>query len=540
MSVYPNSPLAPDDGPPPLGRNQILKALLGGLAIVLAVAVTTATAGLLQIKGVADDIGGLPGLDTVIGEGDGAQKDKGVDRAEAGDPRTFLLLGSDRRYSDLKKNNKNLRRSLPARSDTMMLVRVDPDEDVITVLSIPRDLKVTIPGHGTSKLNDAYSIGGPALTLETLRDVLGIEINHVLNVNFGGFRKLVTTVGCVYADIDRRYYHSNVGVPPSQQYAEIDIDPGYQRLCGQKALDYVRFRHADNDLVRGARQQDFLRAMKDQVGTSGLADDRDKLLDIFKESVQADGQLKSVAGLESVLKLALFSAGKPVKQVPFPGSFAEEGGVSYVTSDDAAIERTVRRFEDPPSLQPAKKQSSSSSSTGASSSAKKKPKRKKAAKIDYSLLRNVRREGEDLVANTVASGKVTFPLYFPTRITNSGRFTTNQPNDPNPRVYTLRDRAGKKHQAYRIVMLQNQLEGQYVGVQGTTWRTPPLLKRPTSTRVVNGRRLLLFRDGERLRFVAWRTKRAVYWVSNSLTTNLSNDQMLGIAATLGRFGEGGK
>lgn len=531
MSVYPNGPLAPDDSPPPLGRNQLLRALLGGLAIMLAVAATTATAGLLQIKGVADEIGAIPGLPGPSGGGG----DEGVDRADAGDPRTFLLLGSDRRYSDLKKNNKNLQKSLPARSDTMMLVRVNPDEDVITLLSIPRDLKVSIPGHGTSKINDAYSLGGPALTLETLKDLLGVEINHVLNVNFGGFRKLVTTVGCVYTDIDRRYYHSNVGVPPSQQYAEIDIDPGYQRLCGQKALDYARFRHADNDLVRGARQQDLLRSLKDQVSSSSLMDDRDKLLDIFTESVQADGQLKSVSGLESVLKLGLFSAGKPVKQVPFPGSFAEEGGVSYVTSDDAAIERTVERFENPPKLQPAARKSTSSSS-----SAKKKPKKKRSTEIDLSLLRPARREGEDLVANTVASGKISFPLYFPTRLTNTGRFTTNQQNDPNPRVYTLRDRAGKKHQAYRIVMLQNQLEGQYVGVQGTTWRTPPILKRPTSTRVVNGRRLLLFRDGERLRFVGWRTKKAAYWISNSLTTNLSNDQMLGMAASLGRFGEGGK
>jgi len=530
MSTYPNGPLPPDDSPPPLGRNQMLRALLGGLAIMLCVAATTATAGLLQVKDVADRIGGIPGLSAAGDEGD-----PGVVRADAGDPRTFLLLGSDRRYSDLKKNNKNLRKSLPARSDTMMLVRVNPDEDVITVLSIPRDLRVTIPGHGTSKINDAYSLGGPALTLETLKDLLGIDINHVLNVNFGGFRKLVTTIGCVYADIDRRYYHSNVGVPPSQQYAEIDIDPGYQRLCGQKALDYARFRHADNDLVRGARQQDLLRAMKDQVSSSSLMDDRDKLLDIFTESVQADGELKRVAGLESVLKLGLFSAGKPVKQIPFPGSFADEGGVSYVTSDDAAISRTVDRFLDPPKLQraaPKKKASTSKSSS--------KKKKRSSTAIDYSLLRSVRREGEDLVANTVASGKVTFPLYFPTRMTNSGRFTSNQQNDPNPRVYTIRDRAGKKHQAYRIVMLQNQLEGQYVGVQGTTWRTPPILKRPTSTRVVNGRRLLLFRDGERLRFVGWRTKKAAYWVSNSLTTNLSNDQMLGIAATMGRFGEGGK
>lgn len=532
MSTYPSAPLPPEqEGPPHLARSLILRAFLGGLAIVLCAAAATATAGLLEIKGVADRLEAIPGLEVAGDDGPPA-----ITRADAGDPRTFLLLGSDRRYSDLKKNNKALKKSIPARSDTMMLVRVDPDEDVTTVLNIPRDLKVQIPGHGTSKLNDAYALGGPGLTLRTLTDLLGLDVNHVINVNFGGFRKIVTLVGCVYADIDRRYFNSNEGKPVSQQYAEIDIDPGYQRLCGQKALDYVRFRHADSDLVRAARQQDFLRAMKDQIATSSLFDDRDKLIDIFVESVQTDRELKRVTSLESVLKLGIFSAGKPVKQVPFPANFVTEGGVQYVTADDAAIQRTVDRFLDPPSLGSAGKPKQSSVPSSSTSSKPKKKRKKKSDRIDLSLLRQAREEGENEVAQVVASGRLKFDLYFPTRATPSGRFTSVK---PNPRVYTLRDRAGRKHQAYRLVVVQNELEGQYYGIQGTTWRTPPLLKRPTSTRVVNGRRLLLFRDGERLRFVAWRTKKAVYWISNSLTTNLSNDQMLGIAASLRRFGDSG-
>jgi len=529
VSTYPPGmgPTPPDDRPPQLARSFLLRGLLGGLAIVLCAAVATATAGLLEIKGVTDRIEEIPG-----GLGVGSPSEPGVTRADAGDARTFLLLGSDRRYSDLKKNNKALSKSVPARSDTMMLVRVNPDEDVTTVLNIPRDLRVQIPGHGTSKINDAYALGGPKLTLRTLTELLDLDINHVVNVNFGGFRHLVNYTGCVYTDIDRRYYNSNVGKPGSQHYAEIDIDPGYQRLCGQKALDYVRFRHADSDLVRAARQQDFLRSMKDQVASSSLFDDRDKLTDIFVESVQTDSVLKSVTGLESVLKLGLFSAGKAVKQIPFPANFANDGAVSYVTADDAAIQRTVDRFLDPPALQPAKKKKKATKKPAGSS--KKKAKKKKA-KLDLSLLRNIRKEMEDRVAAHVASGKVGFDMYFPTRATGSGRFSTV---DPNPRIYTLRDRAGNKRRAYRMVFVQNELEGQYYGVQGTTWRTPPLLKKPTSSRVVHGRRLFLFRDGERLRFVAWRTKKAAYWVSNSLTTNLSNDAMIGIAATMARFGSG--
>ncbi len=83
-------------------------------------------------------------------------------------------------------------------------------------------------------------------------------------MNFGGFQRAVNRLGCVYIDVDHRYYHSNAGLPPSAQYSEIDIKPGYQKLCGAKALDYVRYRHIDSDFVRSARQQDFLRQAKGQ------------------------------------------------------------------------------------------------------------------------------------------------------------------------------------------------------------------------------------------------------------------------------------
>jgi hypothetical protein len=85
------------------------------------------------------------------------------------------------------------------------------------------------------------------------------------------------------------------------------------------------------------------------------------------------------------------------------------------------------------------------------------------------------------------------------------------------------------------VFIQNEVEGQYFGIEGTDWQSPPLLSHPTSERTVNGRRLLLFREGERLRTVAWRTSRAVYWVSNTLGNSLTNDQMIGIAATARPF-----
>src|SRR5918912_2884441 len=151
-----------------------------------------------------------------------------------------------------------------ARSDTIMLVRLDADKDATAILSLPRDLKVEIPGHGTDKINAAYEVGGPELTLKTVKAVTGLRINHVVNVHFTGFWRAVNAVGCVYADIDRRYFND------SAAYSYIDVQPGYQRMCGRKALQYVRFRHEDSDLVRSARQQDFIRQAKQQVGVGQL------------------------------------------------------------------------------------------------------------------------------------------------------------------------------------------------------------------------------------------------------------------------------
>ena len=143
-------------------------------------------------------------------------------------------------------------------------------------MSIPRDLKVEIPGYGTDKFNAAYTYGGPKLTLQVVKELTGLPINHVVNVDFLGFVRAVDAIGCVYVDVDRRYYHSNVGVPASEQYAEINVQPGYQLLCGKKALQYVRYRHTDTDLVRSARQQDFLSDARQRVPVDDLVLDQQR------------------------------------------------------------------------------------------------------------------------------------------------------------------------------------------------------------------------------------------------------------------------
>jgi LCP family protein required for cell wall assembly len=514
--------LPKEDRPPREGLRFLLRAGGSLVLIVLLTAGATATGGLLKIKKeITPPASAPPPIKSVE-----------VTEPPPGTPQTILILGSDRRYSDLKKNNPLLKQSNPARSDTILLVRMDPHQQATAVLSIPRDLKVLIPGFGINKINAAYSLGGANLTAKTIKSLFGedFKINHIINVNFAGFREAVDALGCVYADVDRRYYHSNIGLPVSQHYAEINIEPGFQQLCGQRALDYVRFRHADSDLVRAARQQDFLRAAKDQLSTSSLLDQRDKLIKIMQKNTQTDESLRSVKGVLKLAKLAIFSAGHPVSQIKFPPVYSGDPATGeYVeASEDTLLKLRNEFFHASPEV---KKSSSSKKKT-------KKPAKGTSgtARASKAKLVNAKSAGEDLVARTVASHRLGFRMYFPTRLTPAGRYastvTDGSTVNPTPRVYSIRDRAGHAHKAYRLVVLENLSEGAYYGIQGTSWMNPPVLSNPTSTVTVNGRKLKLFKSGSRLRYVEYKGRNAVYWVSNSLTLTLTNAQMLGIAGSL--------
>ncbi|MGB2952513.1 MAG: LCP family protein [Gaiellaceae bacterium] len=185
---------------------------------------------------------------------------KRLDVASPHGPAIALVIGSDHRYAD---------HGAPSRSDTIMLIRTDPATDTISLLSFPRDLYVTIhcPGKPTwnGKINAAYAQCGPAGTLDTVRSITNLPVNYLINVNFRGFTQVVDKLGGVWMDVDRRYYNKNLHTAATD-YANIDLQPGYQRLTGGQALDFVRYRHTDSDLYRNARQQLFVKAMKEQVG----------------------------------------------------------------------------------------------------------------------------------------------------------------------------------------------------------------------------------------------------------------------------------
>lgn len=466
------------------GPGLFKRFLLGSLLIVASAASATSVAAFHEVDKVVE----------ALRTGETLQLGGYLAEAEAGTPRTILLLGHDRRESG---HADPLADTSRGRSDTIILVRLDPSKQATAMMTLPRDLKVDIPGRGTDRLNAAYSFGGTKLALRTIKRLTGLRINHVITVDFKGFWEGVDRIGCVYTDVDRRYFNQD------PQFAPIDIEPGYRRLCGGDALAFVRYRHEDHDLVRGARQMEFLRQAKQQVGAEKLFDDRDKLVKIFGKYTRSDiDDRKTVL---SLLKLAVFSAGRPVREVHFEGQI----GPSYVTASDSKVQELVQQFlglvETP----------------GPRGRLRPRGKRRKRA-TDLELgLEGAADAGREQALQAVAAG-VRFPIYYPRKRTRGALFAGQ------PTYYALRDSGGKLHYAYRMVTKRGPV-GEYYGLQGMTWKDPPILKDSGEKRRSRGREYEIFRDGDRVRLVAWRTPEAVYWVSNTLLLSLSSKQMMAIA-----------
>jgi len=477
--------------------------LIASVLIILSTAAATSISILDYLGGIANALAHNGRLSKV---------DRFLVHGYNGGPQTILLIGSDHRPNNSTSNN--------GLSDTVLLVRLDPSQNTINMLSIPRDLKVNIPGYGIGKFNAAYSDGGPELSLRTLKQVTGLAVNHVFVVAFQGFAKAVDAIGCVYVDVDRRYYHSNEGLAPSEQYSEINIQPGYQKLCGPKALEFVRYRHTDTDLVREARQQQFLRDARQMIPTEQLIDQRTQLIDIFTKYTTSD--LHSTEQLLELLKLFIELRNDPIKQIPFPAILEPvvANQPNYVTASPSAINQVVEQFLG----------SSQRTERGFPEPTKGKlsfPRRASPRNAYGSArLTDASEIGAQMAAS--AQSRLDFPVFYPRELPTGSNYAES------PRVYGLRDQAGKRHIAYKMVMeLPVGAYTSYFGLQGISgWREPPILSGSSQSVDLDGRRFQIFANGGHIRLIDWHYGSDVYWIDNSLLQVLSNGQMLGIARSL--------
>lgn len=433
----------------------------------------------------------------------------------------MLLLGSDHRSGWAADDR---------RSDTTMLLRLDPQKGVISMLSLPRDLAVNIPGYGTDKLNAAYTYGGPQLTLKTVKQLTGLQINDVIDVDFQGFADAVDAIDCVYIDVDQDYY-----VPPGSGYAEIDINAGYQRLCGLKALEYVRYRHTDNDIVRGARQQSFLREARQRVDVGQLvlggggSDLLKAFVDNTRSTIDGGGEVRSIA--HSLFDLRNAS----VQQVSVSGDL----GPVDITATRGEIDRAVAKFLNGGSDDDSSTGTGSGSGNGGSGKGQGRGSERDGVGGKGTGGGQGGSSGPEEVdmppsepqfaryARTAAR-RLSFPVYYPALLPGETTFSDDS------RTYTYKDEQDDPKNAYKLVMAHPNpsIVTEYFGVEGTSWGDPPILDNPTTTETIDGREYLLFYAGDRLRLVGFKEDGNAYWVSNSLLNTLSENEMMTIATSL--------
>jgi LCP family protein required for cell wall assembly len=236
----------------------------------------------------------------------------------------------------------------PSRSDTLMLIRADPLTKTISLLSFPRDLAVPIycgaTPSSTDRINAAYAYCGPKGTLLTVKHLTGLPVNYLITVNFHGFKEVVDTLGGIWMDVDHRYYNKNTGASYND-YANINLKPGYQQLTGQNALDFVRFRHTDSDLTRVARQQEFVRAMKEQVARNLSYTAIPSLVGTLTKNIEV-GEGGHALQLDQVISYALFAQALPGGHF-FQDKINNVSCANLCSASSSDIQAAVDQFQNP-------------------------------------------------------------------------------------------------------------------------------------------------------------------------------------------------
>jgi LCP family protein required for cell wall assembly len=488
--------------------------LVAGLLIVLLSGGATATVALNTVSGIAAEV--FPRLNQI-------NAPKGVVTPEySGGPQTFLVLGSDRREHALDTYD----RSDPPHSDTILLVRFDPEQGQTTVMSIPRDLMVNITTRGgqyypNQKINAAYTIGsklggpkgGTVLAAETIEKEVfpGLKLNGIVDVNFAGFIKVVDTLGCAYVNVDHRYFNQNLGSGETN-YTSIDLQPGYQKLCYQNALDYVRYRHTDSDFVRVARQQDFLRDLREQLSPSNALGQIDAVAKAVGHAISSTFHA-SAEELIELTKLVAFSQSKPLRQVRFltTNVNAQIAGGSFVTSTPELERRTLDSFLN------GEPRHAPSPSQGARSSSRHGHRGGGSSPQSLGLYPTSSASEAEAVR---AALDVPFRVLYPS-------LQTGQSEQQTVRPYALPDEHRHLHRAYVIVWRENSIGG-YYDFEGSDWLNPPLFAH-ARTQTIGGRTYRMVDDGSHIHVIGWRSGNVLYWLTNTLLEELSNAQMIAIA-----------
>jgi polyisoprenyl-teichoic acid--peptidoglycan teichoic acid transferase len=257
--------------------------------------------------------------------------------AQPGAPFYMVLMGSDTRKGETQQ-----------RSDTLIVARVDPQKKQVQMISIPRDSRVAIPGYGTTKINAAASLGGPALVIKTVKQLTGLPITHFVNLDFFGFRDIVDAMGGVWINVPQKIVDRQASAYGS---AFDTIQKGYQKLDGRLALTFVRSRHAfaAGDYARMDNQQSFIKAIAKQALSLSNVFKAPAIVNAVASHLDTDLTPGQLADLVLQFK---GMAPNAIQSATAPSSPKYIGGVSYVILDDAKFAAMVGRMKNGQPLDP--------------------------------------------------------------------------------------------------------------------------------------------------------------------------------------------
>lgn len=208
----------------------------------------------------------------------------------AKDKTTVMIMGVDERVDDV------------GRSDTLMLATVDPKKKSASLLSIPRDTRVHVPGYGYDKINVAYSLGGHELTQDTVEEFLDTPVEHYVLIKVPAFKRIIDAIGGVDIDVEKRMYY--VDEWDDDGGLVIDLYPGPQHMDGATAITYVRYRDEDGDIGRIERQQKFMKAVMDQIMSPSIIPRLPSIIREVMSSVETDLSVRQCLELAGALKEA--------------------------------------------------------------------------------------------------------------------------------------------------------------------------------------------------------------------------------------------
>lgn len=240
----------------------------------------------------------------------------------------ILLLGIDDGDSEAAATE-------PKRTDAIILLSFDPQNNKVAVLSVPRDTKVVLPGHkDPEKINAAYAYGGAVMAKQTVANLLRVPIHYYALANWRGFIDVVNLIGGVDMYVDKDMYYED-------PYADlvIDIKHGYQHMDGETAGKYVRFRKDElGDIGRVQRQQKFLKAAAEQMFSVQNVTKISSLLAVLDKYVETD--LNTLTMLKAANSFKLFGDDK-LRSCMLYGQFDDSSGVSYWSASQADVNKSL-------------------------------------------------------------------------------------------------------------------------------------------------------------------------------------------------------